>query len=153
MSKGYLTSRQKLIWNLKYNGLPESAIAKKLKVNRQTVHKTLCTANVKVYISLKEVAILNKIKIEIMDPARGLLVGYDPHFKTKVIITFSEKNGIQIWHKHKGDCKNCDQLHFCKKTLLTEAKDRNITLSKNDNLLLPSELAETLFLKILGEKE
>ena len=153
LSTGYLTPTQKLIWDLKSTGLPEAGVARKLKVTRQTVHKALDIANSKVLASLEETAKINKIKIQTVNPNLGFLVGHSAHFQTKAIVTFSAKNGIQVWYRHEGDCKNCEQLQTCKETLLEEAKDRNVPLPENTSSMLPSEFAKTLFSKITGEKE
>ena len=152
LSTGYLTQTQKTIWDLKNTGLNESGIARKLCVTRQTVHKALDIANSKVLESLKETAKINNIKIESVDPLTGVLVGYSVHFKTQALITFSAKNGIRTWYKHEGDCKKCEQSQICKQTLLEEAKERNLQLPNNIESILPSEFANILFIKLLGEK-
>ena len=151
LSAGYLTSKQKLIWGLKSTGLSEASIARKLNVARQTIHKALNIANSKVYMALEEAAKINKIRVKAIDPAKGILAGYSPDFKTKALITFSAKNGVQVWYKHEGDCKNCDQLQVCKEMLIAEAKERNIELPESANSMLPSKLAEILFSNIIGE--
>jgi hypothetical protein len=120
-------------------------------VARQTIHKALDIANSKVYMALEEAAKINKIKVKAIEPAKGILVGYSPDFKTKALITFSAKNGVQVWYKHEGDCKNCDQLQLCKEMLIAEAKERNIQLPESANSMLPSKLAEILFSNIIGE--
>lgn len=148
---GYLTSKQRLIWSLKGNGLSEASIARRLKVTRQTIHKALYNANSKVYTALEEAGKLNRINVKTIDSTRGILAGYSPEFKTEALITFSARNGVQVWYRHEGDCKNCDQLQVCKETLLAEAKDRNIPLPENADSMLPSKLAEILFSKITGE--
>jgi len=148
---GYLTSKQKLIWSLKGNGLTEASIARKLKVTRQTVHKALYNANSKLYTALEEAAKLNRINVKTIEPTKGILAGYSPEFKTEALITFSARNGVQVWYRHQGDCGNCDQLQFCMETLLAEAKDRNIPLPENADSMLPSKLAEILLSKIIGE--
>jgi len=151
LSMGYLTSRQKRIWNLKSKGLLQASIARRLDVTRQTVHKALNIANSKVSKALQETAKLNKIKVRTVDPTNGILVGYSPEFNTTAMITFSARNGVQIWYRHEGDCENCDQLQVCRTMLLAEAEDRKIQLPENKDSMLPSELAETLFSKIIGE--
>jgi len=153
LSNGYLTSKQKCIWNLKGKGFLEANIARKLDVSRQTVHKALKIANDKVSQALHETAKLNKIRIKTIDPTNGILVGYSPEFKTTAMITFSAKNGVQIWYRHEGDCKNCDQLQACRATLLAEAEERDIQLSENQRSMPPSQLAETLFSKLIGERK
>ena len=151
LSMGYLTSKQKLIWNLKSKGFSEAGIARKLSVTRQTVHKALNVANSKVSMALEEAAKLNRIKIQTIDTIKGILVGHSSEFRTTAIITFSARNGVQIWYRHKGDCKSCDQLQVCKEMILAEAKDRNIQLPENTTSMLPSKLADILFSKITGE--
>ncbi len=71
---GYLTSKQKLIWDLKRKGFSEASIARKLDVARQTIHKAVSVCKSKVYIALKEAAKLNKIDVETIDPAKGILI-------------------------------------------------------------------------------
>jgi len=150
LSMGYLTPTQKQIWDLKSTGIAEASVARKLKVTRQTVHKALDIANTKIGQSLEETAKINKIKIQSISPATGVLIGFSAHFKTKALITFSVKNGVQLWYKHEGDCKNCEQLDVCKATIIAEAKDRNIDLPDGNS---PSEMADILFSKITGERQ
>jgi hypothetical protein len=151
LSTGYLTAKQRLIWGLKSNGLQEASIARKLKVTRQTVHKALNVANSKVCESLEEAARINKIQVETVDSAKGFLAGYSSHFKTKAFVTFSAKNGVQVWYRHEGNCEKCSQLQTCRETLLAEARDRNFLLPDDTSQMLPSRLAEALFSKIAGE--
>ena len=153
LSTGYLTSKQKHIWNLRNKGLLQARIARRLNVSRQTVHKALNVANTKVSQALQETAKLNKIKVKTVNPTNGILTGYSPDFKTEAMITFSAKNGVQIWYRHEGDCINCDQLQTCRTTLLSEAEERNIQLPENQNSMLPSQLAEILLSKIISEQK
>lgn len=151
LSLGYLTLKQKTIWDLKSRGLQEADIARRLEVTRQTVHKAIDAANLKIGEALQETAKLNKIEIERLDPDKGYLLGYSPHFKTQAFITFSAKNGVQIWYKHEGDCEKCSQLQTCREALLAEAKDRNFLILDDTSKILPSKLAEALISKITGE--
>lgn len=151
LSNGYLTYKQKLIWDMKSKGSSKAHIARRLGVTRQTIHKALNVANFKVYIALEEAAKINRIKVKTIDPTNGVLVGYSPDFKTKALITFSAKNGVQVWYKHEGNCKKCDQFQLCREMLLAEARDRIIQLPENADSLLPSKLAEILLSKIMGE--
>jgi hypothetical protein len=153
LSLGYLTPKQKMMWDLKSSGLQEANIARKLNVTRQTVHKALDTANLKIGEALEEMAKINKIEVETLDPNRGFLKGYSAHFKTQAFITFSAKNGVQLWYKHEGDCEKCSKLQTCRETLLSEAKDRNFLLLDDTSKILPSKLAEALFTKITGESD
>lgn len=78
LSTAYLTLKQEQIWNLKNKGLQEVNIARKLSVSRQTVHKALDIAHSKILQALEETARPNKIKVETVDPTRGILIGYSP---------------------------------------------------------------------------
>ena len=150
LSSGYLTPKQRLIWGLKSKGVTEAKIARQLNVTRQTVHKAVSTANSRICESLEEAAKLNKIEIETIDASKGFLVGYSPHFKTKAFVTFSAKNGVQIWYKHEGNCDKCKKLQSCREMLLAEAKERNFLLPL-DTQVAPSKLADVLFSRIAGE--
>ena len=151
LSDGYLTPKQLKIWDLKRRGSFEAGIARELDISRQTVHKAADVADSKVSQALMETAKLNKIKVETVDPAIGILSGFSSEFKTPVIITFSARNGVQVWYKHEGDCKNCDHLENCRKTLLAEIGERNIQPPENLGSISPSKIAELLFQKITGE--
>jgi hypothetical protein len=153
LSAGYLTSKQRMIWGLKSKGQQEASIAKELKVTRQTVHKAISTANERINDALTEAAKLNNIEIQTLDTAKGFLSGYSPHFKTQAFVTFSAKNGIQVWYKHQGHCQTCSRLQTCREMLVSEANARNFLLTEDMNQISPSKLAEVLFSKILGEKE
>lgn len=150
LSSGYLTPKQRLIWGLKSKGLPEASIARELNVTRQTVHKAVSTANSRICESLEEAAKLNKIEIETVNAAKGFLVGYSSHFKTQAFVTFSAKNGVQIWYKHEGNCEKCKKLQTCREMLVTEAKERNFLLPFDTSQTSPSKLADILFSRIAG---
>jgi len=148
LSLGYLTPKQRHMWDLKCSGVPEASIARKLNITRQTVHQTLGTANLKVEEALKETAKINKIETQKIDSDKGFLLGYSAHFKTQAFVTFSAKNGVQLWYKHEGDCEKCSKLQTCRETLLSEAKDRNFLVLDDIDKILPSKLADVLFSKI-----
>jgi transcriptional regulator len=153
LSFGYLTPKQRDMWELKSSGLQEAHIAKKLNITRQTVHKSLDIANLKIEDALQEVAKINKIDIQTVNAQKGFLKGYSSHFKTSAFITFSAKNGIQVWYKHEGNCEKCKKLETCRSTLLAEARDRNFLLLDDTSKILPSKLAEALFAKMMGEED
>lgn len=153
LSGGYLASKQLTIWDLKRRGFKESGIAKELDISRQAVHKAVDSANGKVSQALTETAKLNRMKTRTVDPTSGILSGYSPEFKTPVVITFSPRNGVQVWYKHEGDCQNCDNRKDCKKILLIEMEERNITPSEAINSCSPSKIAEYLIQKITGGQD
>jgi len=145
-----LTERQLLLWRLRRGGLSISEIASKLGISRQAVHKSLQSIESKVYRALIAAAKASKVEIREIDAQKGILVGWSPGLNTEVYITFSSKNGIQIWFKHeKADCESCPFKEDCKRILFDEAEERGISLPKKKDLK-PSELAEILFKEILG---
>ena len=150
LSSGYLTPKQKLIWGLKNSGITEADIGRKLKITRQTVNKAVSQANSKILQSLEETAKLNKIDIETINAKQGFLAGYSSHFRTKAFVTFSSKNGVQVWYKHEGNCEKCKRMQTCRDTLLEEANSRNFLVTEDDKKIAPSKLADALFSKLEG---
>jgi hypothetical protein len=136
---------------MKRRGFLEAGIARELDISRQTVHKAADVADSKVSQALMETARLNKIKVRVVNPAIGILSGFSSEFKTLVIITFSAKNGVQVWYKHEGDCENCDYLENCRKTLLAEMEERNIQLPKSLESMPPTKISEFLFQRLTEE--
>jgi hypothetical protein len=152
LSAGYLTTKQRILWGLKNRGQKEAFIARELDITRQTVHKAIDSANTKIGESLKETAELNKIEIQSLDAEKGFLSGYSPHFKTQAFVTFSTKNGVQVWYKHEGHCQSCSKLASCREKLIAEAVERNFLLTEEIDTIMPSKLADVLFSKIMERK-
>ena len=152
LTTAYLTSNQRLVWTLKSEGLTEAAIGRKLDIKRQTVHKALNVANQKILQALEETAKINKIDIRTVSPTQGYLVGYSSHFDTEAFVTYSPKNGVQIWYKHEGHCKKCGRVSTCRETILEEARERKLSFKEDTSKTPPSKLAEILFSMIVGER-
>jgi hypothetical protein len=153
LSTGYLTPKQRQIWGLKNRGQKEAFIARELDITRQTVHKTIDIANVRISESLQEAAKLNKIEVQTLEATKGFLSGYSSHFKTQAFVTFSAKNGIQVWYKHEGHCDKCKELKTCREMLVTEATERNFLLTEDIDKIVPSKLADALFSRIVEAKK
>jgi transcriptional regulator len=148
---GYLTPKQRKYWSLRRSGLTQAEISRKMKVTRQTVNKVFDAINSRVYKALLEAAQVNRIEVSRIDPKKGFLMGRSPSIETDVLITFSDRNGIQMWYKEENSCSECNERNSCKQTLLIEAKDRGIELPEKAENMEPSELADILFKKILEE--
>jgi hypothetical protein len=153
LSTGYLTTKQRLIWGLKNSGIKEAHIARQLDITRQTVHKIIDIANTRIEKSLKEAAELNKIEIKTIDAPKGFLSGYSSQLKTDTFVTFSAKNGIQIWYKHEGNCSKCHRLKICREVLVAEATDRKYLITEDIDQINPLKLADALFSRLTAEKE
>ena len=144
----HLTSRQLSLWKMRRSGLSISEIASRLGISRQAVHKGLQAIDAKVYRALTSAAEAAKVEIRRVNVEKGLLVGWSPWLKTDVYITFSARNGVQIWFRHEGDCRSCPLRSDCRRVLLGEAEERGIELPRSEEVE-PSQLAEILFQKLL----
>jgi hypothetical protein len=145
LRSGYLTARQRLIWKLKSEGFTEAGIGRKLDITRQTVHKALNVANMKLLQALEETAKMNKIEIKTISTTYGYLVGYSPHFNTRAFVTYSPKNGIQICYPNQGNCKKCKRANKCREIFLKEVRDREMEFDEDISQMPPSEIAQALF--------
>ena len=148
---GYLTPKQRKYWALRLNGLTQADISRKMDVTRQTVNKTFNAIDSRVSKALLEAAQVNRIETSRLDAEKGFLIGRSPSLGMDVLITFSERNGIQVWYRGESDCSECSVRGSCKQKLLMEAEDRGIRLPEKAEDMEPSELADILFRKILEE--
>ena len=146
-----LTERQLLLWRMRMKGMSLSEIASRLGISRQAVHKGLQAAENKVYKALVSAAAASKIEVRRIEVEKGILVGWSPWLRTYVYITFSSRNGVQIWFRHEGDCKACPLRDECMRMLLSEAEERGIKLPSPDEME-PIQPADILFEKILEER-
>jgi hypothetical protein len=152
LTSGYLTPNQRRMWSLKSEGFTEASIGRKLDIKRQTVHKALNVANQKILQAFEETAKINKIEIQTVSPTKGYLIGYSPHFETEAFVTYSPKNGVQIWYKHEGHCKRCKRAKECRETILEEARERKLFFEGDVTQMPPSKLADVLISMITGEE-
>jgi transcriptional regulator len=133
-------------------GFSQTEIAMKLDVSRQAIHKTLDKANTRILRALLDAAETNKLDIRKVDPVKGVLIGYSHGFRTKVFLVYSEKEGVQLWYEHKGQCEGCQRLEECTQKLLKTANEWEINLSKDEKSLSPTLLAEKLFSGVSEQK-
>jgi hypothetical protein len=148
---GYLTPKQRKYWDLRRSGLTQAEISRKMDVTRQTVNKTLDAIDSRISRALLEAAQVNRIETSQLNPKKGFLIGRSPSLGMDALITFSERNGIQIWYKGESRCFECTGRKSCKQKLLIEAEDRDIKLPEKAEEMEPSKLADILFKKIIEE--
>ena len=148
---GYLTPLQRKYWGLRRSGLTQADISREMDVTRQTVNKTFITIDSRVSKALLEAAQVNRVEISRVNPEKGFLLGRSPSLGMDVLITFSDRNGVLVWYRGEGGCSECSWRRSCKQKLLIEAEDRDIPLPKAAEDMEPSQLAETLFTKIMEE--
>ena len=147
---GYLTPKQRKYWSLRRKGLSQAEISRMMGVTRQTVNKTFDAIDSRVSKALLEAAEINRIEVSRVDPKKGFLLGRSPSLGVDVLVTFSDRNGIQVWYRGEGGCSECGWRNSCREKLLFEAEERGIELPEGAEEMEPSELAEILFKKIVG---
>ena len=151
LPSAYLTDRQLEIWSLRLKGLSKAEIGRMLGITRQAVYDAEGVMLEKVEHALIHAAESNMVEPRYVDSAKGILLGYSPANQRKVIITFSARNGVQTWHYQQPDCSSCMWLERCRSRLISEAEERNVSLSPEDRKLPPSELVQSIFSSIIPE--
>jgi len=149
LPQAYLTDRQLEIWRLRFGGLSQADVGRHLGITRQGVYDAEKQMLEKVEKALRDVAQVNRIDIDYIDPTRGILHGYHPAMQNRVIVTFSVRNGVQTWHYEQPNCGECQWEESCKERLLDEADERGIDITGVERRLQASELAHIIFSKAI----
>jgi hypothetical protein len=131
--------------------MTQAGISREMDVTRQTVNKTFNVVDSRVSRALLEAAQVSRVEISRVDPEKGFLLGRSPSLGMDVLVTFSDRNGILVWYRGEGGCSECSWRNNCKQNLVMEAEDRGIPLPEAAEDMEPSQLAETLFTKIMEE--
>jgi hypothetical protein len=141
----YLTPRLFEIWDMARQGFQQTTIAVNLRISRQAVNQALQEATAKVTRALTEAATINKIQVESIDSASGILTGWSREFSLKTVISITRRDGMQVWYEHVADCAHCTKYATCHAYLLRNAKERGVKLTGEQKKLAPSKLAQILF--------
>lgn len=149
LPRAYLTDRQMRIWRLRLRGLSKAEIGRRLGITRQAVYDAEGVSLRKIDSALRHSAEANMIEVRYIDTKRGILLGFSPATRNRVIVTFSAKNGMQTWHYEQLDCGECQWEERCSQRLLDEAKERGIAVSEEERLLPPSKLAHLIFSRVI----
>ena len=149
LPQAYLTDRQLEIWRLRLRGLSKAEIGRRLGVTRQAVYDAEGVMQRKVKSALRHAAEANMIEVRYVDSGKGILLGFSPATRNRVIVTFSAKNGVQTWHYEQPDCGACQWEERCRNRLLAEAEEREIRVSDEERQLPPSKLAHLIFSKVI----
>jgi hypothetical protein len=144
----YPTKKQVEIWFQKRNKISGEKIAKQKEVSPAFVSKAFVEAKKRIKSLLEETAKSNKITLSLINESIGFAKGFNHTFNVESYITFSPKNGIQVWYDHEGECTVCERYGQCRKILLQEYKERDIKIENPQ--LRPTDLGKQLF-KILEE--
>ena len=149
LPQAYLTDRQLEIWRLLSKRLTKAEVGRRLGITRQAVHDAEGTMLQKVEDALMHTADANMLDMQYVDRTRGVLLGYSPSTRRRVMITFSVVNGVQTWHYQQPDCGACEWVERCRGRLIQEAAERDIELSDEMRELPPSELAHQIFARLV----
>jgi len=149
LPQAYLTERQLEIWRLRFKGFSKAEVGRRLGITRQAVYDAEKYTLEKVESALRHVAEASRIEVQFLDSSRGVLLGRDHSTSSRVIVTFSARNGVQTWHHEQPDCGSCRWVDRCKRRLLDEAVERDVPLSSEERELPPSKLAHAIFSKVI----
>lgn len=151
LPSGYLTAKQRTFWGLRRRGSTQADISREMAVTRQTVNKVFNAIDSKVSKALLETAQVNRLEVSRVDSEKGFLVGRSPSLGLDALVTFSERNGIQVWYEGEGSCSECSWFADCRRKLVAEAEERGIRLPENAEVVEPSKLADVLIKGIVEE--
>ena len=140
------SKKQLELWSLKRKKLSGKEIAAQKNVTTGFVSKTLSDANQRIRGLLENAANMNKVSIENLSEELGFARGKSHMLNVKCYITFSPRNGVQVWYEHKGNCASCEKFALCKDILLKEFEERSIEIPSST--LQPTDLVEVLFNKL-----
>jgi DNA-binding CsgD family transcriptional regulator len=149
LPQAYLTDRQLEIWSHRLRGLSKAEIGRRLGITRQAVYDAEGVMLGKIEAALRDAAEANMMEVRYVDPAKGVLLGFSPAMRNRVIVTFSASNGVQTWHHDYPDCRQCKLMERCRRRLLAEAEEREVQLSFKERDLPPSKLAHAIFSSII----
>lgn len=134
---------------MRRDGLSMAEIGRQLGVTRQAISKTLKGVDSKVSRTLEATARAAKIEVRYLDPEKGVLLGYSHETDDRVILTFSTRHGVHIWHYYTGRCGACEFHETCREVILDEAEERGITFTEEERGRSPAEIARLVFSKVI----
>jgi len=143
------SANQLRIWKMRVGGLSLTEIARQLGVTKQAVFNALKSIDSKVAQSLEATARAAKIEVRYLDARKGILLGYSHETNDRVVVTFSTRHGVNIWHYHSNGCKGCQLHNICKAIILDEAGERGATLTEEEKARSPAEIARLVFSKVI----
>ena len=147
-----LSPKQSLVWSLVRKGHTVASIAERLETTRQFVNQTKLTAEARLTNALMDVAQANNIQVTKINPDTGILLGYHPGLKRRVVVTYSTKHGIKVWYwfdKPEG-VTDPEFLSQTRAYLLGIAEEQNLKV-ENAREMHPAKLAQLIFSELIPE--
>jgi predicted transcriptional regulator len=117
-----LTGKQSRFWELRDRGLTLSQIARMLGITRQSVSKTLIRADVAVRDIMLEAAEAYKIDVYRVNEEKGILSGHSRALGSRIFMTFSPSEGLNVWYRDGKGCAGCEKEGRCRQVILDEAE-------------------------------
>ena len=150
-----LSGKQRTVWGLMWRGLSPAEIAENLGTSRQYVHQVLLAAESKISRTLMDMAQSANLQIKRIDSKSGILLAYDPALSSNVVITYTNKNGVRIWHWYEKiqDIKDLSYINEVRAYLLNEAEERGIKLTSDQKTMHPAKLAHLIFSRLISGLE
>ena len=138
---------QKLVWSLLNRGLSHSQVAEELKKSPQYVHQTRRNAEHKLSRALTEIAEATNLQIKKLRVKEGLLWGYHPGIQCDIIVSYTVKSGLKVWHwvDEPEAITDKDFLHETRSYLLNLAEEHGILLTEEQKNKHPANLANLIF--------
>jgi hypothetical protein len=122
-------------------------------ISRQTAHELVHIVSEKVEIALNEGAKLHRIEPKQIDISKGLLLGWSREFRTEAVVELNPQSGLQVWYKHNlGECGICPDRGQCKSMLLKSAENLEVSLTREEKRMEPSELSMIVFSRASGRE-
>lgn len=134
---------------MRRDGLSLAEIGRRLGVTRQAISQAMKKIDKKVSQTLEATARAAKIEVRHLAPEKGILLGYSYETDDRVIVTFSTRHGVHIWHYYTGRCDGCEFHETCREVILDEAEERGIALTEEEEGRSPAEIARLVFSKVI----
>ena len=148
-----LSTKQQTVWALLLQGYSHSEIAQQLRTTLQYIHQTRRNAEHKLSRALMEVAEATNLQIKKIRVQEGLLWGYHPGIDCNVVVSYTVRDGIKVWHwvQEPDSIEDSAWIQEMKSYLLNLAQEHRIELSLEQQHLHPAKLADLLFRQLIPE--
>jgi len=100
-----------------------------------------------------EVAEATNLQIKKIRVNEGLLWGYHPGIDCNVVVSYTVRDGIKVWHwiREPESITDPAWMHEMTSYLLNLAEEHGISLTPEQERLHPARLADVLFRQLLPE--